>query len=151
LSIREVAALDGMPSESTIWRWAATKPDFQEAYARAKLAQMDRFAEEILEISDNGTNDWMDRQQGEETVRVADHEHIQRSRLRVDARKWLMSKLAPKKYGDRVEQILMGPDGGPIEHRIDVPQKETREEWLARQQLVAPAGAAIGRNSSDVG
>ena len=75
-------------------------------------AQADRFADEIIEIADDATNDWMERRQGEETVRVVNHEHIQRSRLRVDARKWLMAKLAPKKYGDSV--ALTGGGGGPL-------------------------------------
>jgi hypothetical protein len=34
--------------------------------------------------------------------------NIQRSRLRVDARKWAAAKLAPKKYGDRVENDVKG-------------------------------------------
>jgi hypothetical protein len=80
---------------------------------------------------------------------VLDHEHVQRSRLRVDARKWLLSKLLPKQYGDRVE--VTGKDGGPLEHHhIDVPREETREEWLVRQQLEAAARSATGGNSSDV-
>lgn len=63
-------------------------------------------AEEILEIADDGTNDWMMRQ-GENGVAlepIVDHEHISRSKLRVDARKWLMAKMQPKKYGDYVRQ-----------------------------------------------
>ena len=45
---------------------------------------------------------------------------VARSRLRIDARKWLASKLAPKKYGDKIDATLSGPDGGPIqtEHLI---------------------------------
>jgi len=39
---------------------------------------------------------------------------VARSRLRIDARKWLASKLAPKKYGDKIDATLSGPDGGPI-------------------------------------
>ncbi len=45
------------------------------------------------------------------TIRLVDHEHIQRSRLRVDARKWLMSKMAPKKYGEKLQHT--GDGGGP--------------------------------------
>ena len=92
-----------MPDKSTILRWLDAHAEFRDQYARAREAQADHFAEEILEISDDGTNDWMRRQQGEDTVEVANHEHISRSKLRVDARKWLMSKMAPKKYGDKLE------------------------------------------------
>jgi hypothetical protein len=95
-----------------VYRWLAADGGFRDRYVRAREAQADRFADEIIEIADDATNDWMERRQGEETVRVVDHEHIQRSRLRVDARKWLMAKLAPKKYGDSV--ALTGGGGGPL-------------------------------------
>ena|SRR6185312_1458828 len=148
LTLREIATELGCTS-GAISIWCAEDEEFAKQYARAKQAQADRFADELLEIADDGTNDWMLRNQGEETVVVADHEHIQRSRLRVDARKWLMSKMAPKKYGDRAQFEHSGPDGGPIEHRIDAPIKETREEWLART-LGTAAGAATGGDPGDV-
>ena len=58
---------------------------FAERYARARTTQMEAMAEEILAISDD------------------DEAEKQRSKLRVDTRKWLMSKLAPKKYGDKLD------------------------------------------------
>jgi hypothetical protein len=51
---------------------------------------------------------------GGATERVVDQEHIGRSRLRVDARKWLASKLKPKKYGEKLSTELTGADGGPV-------------------------------------
>jgi hypothetical protein len=74
-------------------------------------------ASQILEISDDGPNDFATTEEGNE---VPNHEHIQRSRLRVDSRKWLASKLAPKKYGDKVSTELSGPDGGPIREALIV-------------------------------
>ncbi len=82
-------------------------------YARAKELQAEYLLGEIFEIADDGTNDWMERQRQDGSVAV-DHEHIQRSKLRVDTRKWAMSKMAPKKYGERVAMEHSGPDGGPI-------------------------------------
>lgn len=114
--VRQIAARKGMPTETTIWRWLAAHDDFREQYARAKELQAERFAEEIVEISDDGTNDWVEREgENGHTITVVDHEHIQRSKLRVDARKWLMSKMAPKKYGDKIEHEVTGKDGGPLE------------------------------------
>lgn len=55
-------------------------------------------AEETIEIADNGLNDF---QVDEEGNPVVDHDHIKRSQLRVAARQWYVSKVAPKKYGDR--------------------------------------------------
>jgi hypothetical protein len=69
-----------------------------------------------LKISDDGRNDYTETEDGE----VPNHEHIQRSRLRVDSRKWLASKLVPKKYGDKVSAEVSGPDGGPILEKLTV-------------------------------
>lgn len=55
-------------------------------------------------VSDNSTNDYMDRVDAQGNVtRVPDHENIARARLRVDTRKWVLSKLLPKKYGDKLD------------------------------------------------
>ncbi len=103
-SLREMCRDPAMPLESTVRGWVVDDRDgFAARYGRAREAQMDRWADEIIEIADEDDGDWMDRQQGGETVRVVDHEHVHRSRLRVDARKWLMAKLAPRRYGDKLE------------------------------------------------
>lgn len=104
-------------TSAAIVKWALDDPDgFGKQYAHAMDLRVDAFAEEIIEISDDGTNDWMERQIGDgETITVADHDHISRSKLRVDARKWLMSKMMPKKYGDKQEVAHTGPNGGPLE------------------------------------
>ncbi len=115
LSLREICQSDEMPDKSTVFRWLTANETFRDQYARAREAQMEHWAEEVLEIADDGSNDWMERQrQDGSTETVLDHEHVQRSRLRVDSRKWLMSKLAPKKYGDKVDLTHTGKDGGPI-------------------------------------
>lgn len=146
-SLAEICRRDDMPSESMVYRWLAADLEFRERYARARESQADRYADEIIEIADDGTNDWMERRQGEETITIVDHEHIQRSKLRVDARKWLMAKMSPKKYGDRMTHA--GDAENPVHYRIDAPVKETREEWLARQ-MGSPAGAAVGGDPGDV-
>jgi transposase len=131
-SLRQIAAREGWPDRSTILRWLNKHAEFRDQYARAREMQAEHFADEILEIADDGSNDWIERKRQDGSIEIVlDHEHVQRSRLRVDARKWLLSKLMPKQYGDKVE--VTGKDGGPLEHRIDTPQKETREEWLVRQ------------------
>ena len=65
--------------------------------------QADHFADEIIEIADDASNDWMERERKDgSTEAVLNYEHVQRSRLRIDARKWLMARMAPKKYGDKI-------------------------------------------------
>jgi hypothetical protein len=104
-SIREIAAADDMPAMSTIFRWLAAHEDFREQYVRAKEAQVEFLAEEMLDICDDGSNDWMERtgKDGESLGWVLNGEAVQRSRVRIDTRKWLLSKLAPKKYGDALK------------------------------------------------
>ena len=111
-SLRAIAALDGMPHQDTIMAWLdGSKPAFSEQYARAREAQADKLAEEALQIADDGRSDtYLDAEGNEKT----DNEAIQRSRLRVDTRKWLASKMAPKKYGDKMA-IGGADDLGPVQ------------------------------------
>lgn len=103
MTLREISRKEGMPALSTVFQWLATDKAFSEQYARAKEVQLENMAEEILEIADDATNDWMVRNgTDEESSYSLNGEHVQRARLRVDSRKWLLSKLAPKKYGDKV-------------------------------------------------
>lgn len=88
---------------------------FNDDYARAKEAQMELMEASLLDIADDKSGDVKLSEHG---VKSCDTEFVQRSRLRVDTRKWLMSKLAPKKYGDRVVNEHQGKDGGAIEMKI---------------------------------
>jgi hypothetical protein len=87
-----------MPDARSVFRWLAANEDFRQQYARAREAQADFMAEEILQIADDGRNDTYQTDDGE----FVNHDVIARSRLRVDARKWLAAKMAPKKYGDKI-------------------------------------------------
>jgi hypothetical protein len=75
-------------------------PEFREKYEIARMLQAEFWSHEILEIADDSTGDFIINEHGD---RVVDHENINRARLRVDTRKWLLSKLLPKRYGDRVQ------------------------------------------------
>lgn len=114
-SLREICASDDMPGKSTVFNWLAAHKEFVDQYARAREAQVEHWADEIVEIADDGTNDWIERQNSDgSTYEAVNSDHINRSRLRVDARKWLMSKLAPKKYGDKITQEVTGANGAPL-------------------------------------
>lgn len=120
-SLRAICLDADMPAQSSVFRWLDAQEAFREQYARAREAQADFYAAEIIDISDDGTNDWMERRSeaekgaGVNTGWVLNGEHVQRSRLRVDSRKWYAGKVAPKKYGDKYINEHSGPDGGPIE------------------------------------
>ena len=103
-SLRSICDGAGMPTERAVRFWA-TDPNhpFAPHYARAREAGYHKLADELLEIADDATNDYMMRKRGDEEVEVVDHDHIARSRLRVDTRKWMLSKVLPKVYGDKLE------------------------------------------------
>jgi hypothetical protein len=107
-SMRSVSRDKGMPASCTMFRWLRIHPVFREQYEKAKVESADALVEEIMDIADDGTNDWMENldHNGEKvgTGWKLNGEHIQRSRLRVDARKWAASKLKPKKYGEKIQQ-----------------------------------------------
>lgn len=92
-----------MPACSTVFKWLNEQPAFSEQYARARETQADTIFDEILDIADDGHNDWMLRNFGEEARYVENGEAIRRSVLRIDARKWMAGKLRPKKYGDKLD------------------------------------------------
>lgn len=99
-SVRSICRDDDYPEMKTIFRWLSKHEDFRHLYDKAKEMAMMAMAEEIMDIADDGRNDTYVDEEGRPRV---DTDVIQRSRLRVDTRKWLMSKLAPKKYGDKVD------------------------------------------------
>lgn len=112
-TVRQIAASDHMPEAASIYRTLAADAEFRDQYALAREAQLQRWEDELVEIADDGRNDVLVDDEGNERV---NHEHINRSRLRVDTRKWLMSKRAPKKYGEKLEHS--GPDGGALTVQI---------------------------------
>ena len=111
-SMRTVCKMEDTPAMSTVFKWLRDIPEFTEQYEKAKQESTDAMAEDILDIADDSSNDVSEilRDDGS-TFEKVNAENIQRARLRVDTRKWLMSKMKPKKYGDKIQQELTNPDG----------------------------------------
>lgn len=110
-SLRTALKGDDMPSMSMVFRWLREHKEFREQYARATEERTEAMSEDILDIADDGTNDYMEKENKDGgTYEVLNSEAIQRSRLRVDTRKWLMSKMKPKKYGDKLDMTTNGKD-----------------------------------------
>ena len=107
-SLRTVCKADDMPSLSTVFKWLREIKTFSHQYARAKEESADALLEETMEIADDGSNDWMEKNDEKNPGYDFNGEHFQRSRLRVDVRKWAMSKLKPKKYGEKLDLTTDG-------------------------------------------
>lgn len=111
-SLREICRAEEMPAASTFLLWVSEDAALAEQYARAMQSRADLIFDEILEITDDARNDWMERHGQDDAGYVANGEHIQRARLRVDARKWMLGKMNPKKYGEKLE--LSGDPDRPL-------------------------------------
>ena len=134
-SLRSICRDDSMPHVSTVLRWVASKDhqEFREQYAHAREVGLEQMADEILEIADETAFDTIATKDGYK----ADNEWIQRSKLRVDARKWILSKQLPKKYGDRT--TLAGDPENPLMEPMDDTQRAAK-----LQAILAAAKARKG-------
>jgi len=90
-SLRAICAAVDMPDRKTVMRWQAAHPDFAAKCARARELYADQIFDEMQEVADTGNAD-----------------DVQRAKLRVSTMQWRASKLAPKKYGERVEHEHSG-------------------------------------------
>lgn len=112
-SLRAICRDDSMPSIATVFRWLAGNPSFSEQYAHAREEQAETLADEIVSIADETAV--VANQDGEDVSLALDPTAVARNRLRVEARKWVASKLKPKKYGDKLTQEHTGAGGGAIQ------------------------------------
>ena len=102
--VKDAAKANGLTA-GQVREWTAEDPALAALYARAREDQAHAIAESALAIAD---------------LPAPTSEAVARNRLRVDTRKWLASKIAPRNYGDRVEQVHTGSDGGAIAHTVTV-------------------------------
>ncbi len=94
-SLRSICKTEGFPTEAAVRNWALTDDLFASQYTRARDLGLDAMADQVQEIASS-------------VMEAAD---VPRARLEFDAKRWYLSKLAPKRYGDRIENRLSGPEG----------------------------------------
>jgi hypothetical protein len=94
-SLRSICAAPDMPARNTVFQWLESNIEFQDRYARARMAQADTYADEIVDLADA----------------AEDHN---KARLQIDARKWTAAKLRPSRYSERFLNEHTGKDGAPI-------------------------------------
>jgi hypothetical protein len=150
-TLRQICKTPGMPAASTVCGWASDerRTDFSEQYARARTIGLDAMAEEIIDIADTP-------QIGEKTketedgLEVTTADMIDHRRLRVDSRKWLLSKMRPEKYGDfqPVEAATAGTNVRVIiMNSGDEPPGEAQEKAPPRLE---PPSAGITVSIEDI-
>lgn len=100
---------EGMPKRTTFLNWVSDdRGGLSDTYARARELGLYAMAEETVEIADDSQRDHVEGERGV----VFDSEHVQRSRLRVETRKWMVARLLPHVFGDRV--TVAGDKDAPV-------------------------------------
>ena len=131
-SLRSICSDPEMPCTASVCKWLGIHEEFAEHYARARELQADAIFDEILDIADDGRNDWVEKERDDGTKYEAfNAEHVQRSKLRIDARKWMAGKLRPKKYGEATTVKHADADGEKLP--LDEVAKFTRLAAMADQ------------------
>lgn len=90
---------EDFPGREQVWKWRIMHPEFGEMYTNAKRCQADLLVEQIIEIADDKSKDTIVNEKGEEHC---DKEWVQRTKVRIDTRKWLAAKLLPRIYGENI-------------------------------------------------
>jgi hypothetical protein len=119
-SLRKICQGSEFPGRDTVLGWVFKNPEFAEMYKTARAIQVQGYADEVLDIADDSSGDVNE----DGTV---NHANVQRARLMVDSRKWVLAKMLPKQFGDKVSQEVSGPDGQPL-----IPVDDEIKEKLAR-------------------
>lgn len=141
-SLRKICLDDHMPPRRTVFGWLLNPKleEFKHQYTYAREIQAESFADEMNDIADDASNDYMETVDNETGAIIGyklNGEHINRSRLRIDTRKWIASKLKPKKYGEKVE----------VEHSGGVNLKHSLTDMTDEELAAIATGSSTGTTS----
>jgi hypothetical protein len=132
LTLHQIARELDLGHGGVIVAWAHRHEDFGQQYARAREHQMQLRADELLEIADDSSSDWMEVEtRSGRIVRMLDHEHVKRSEIRIKTRQWLMARYAPKVFGQRL--TLTDAGGGSLK---DLGKQSDEERYAGAVALM---------------
>jgi len=129
-----ICEMDGMPSRSTVSRWAASRPDFAEQCARAREALADYELDRLKRIAEECTE-----------------ENVNSTRVKLNHYQWRVMKIAPRVYGDKAQVELTGANGGPMQVQaltIDARALMPEHREALKQALLAAKQAKEGENDA---
>jgi transposase-like protein len=129
-SVRSATRSTDTVNASTFHEWIAADAELAKQYARATELRAEAIFEDILSIADENHKDVYIDPEGCERV---DKDVVQRARLRVDARRWVLAKMQPKKYGDKLDvtsgdKPLVAPIIGMV-IKNETPQEPQNDEF----------------------
>ena len=114
-SLRSILRRENMPSSRTFFKWIDEDVNKVKQYERSVELRSELLFDEIIEIADKQGEDVGEDEQGN---KVINHNIVQRNRLQIDARKWALSKMLPKKFGDKT--IHSGDEDNPIQTKTTI-------------------------------
>ena len=120
-SVARICEAPDMPGVATIFRWVRDIPDFRDLYVQAREAQAELLLDQALEIVDDSSQDLIYTDDGRIIFNRA---ALQRCKMRVEHRKWIASKLLPRKYGSQPENQAPAPRRDP---RAESPEDDDDE------------------------
>lgn len=145
MSLRAICRMEDMPDLKTVMRWLGKNEQFRQQYASARELQQELNYEDIIEISDNSTDDvgflLSEDSTGVSAKPAIKHSAIARAKLQIDTRKWTMSKMAAKKYGDK--QVIAGDPEAPLQHNV------TGKVDMGAELIASTIERMIGKNEKN--
>jgi hypothetical protein len=114
---------EGYPSRWGFYQWKAENAEYEKQYEEAVKLRIDRYVEETAAIADDGTNDWVLRNDPTNPGYNLNGEHVQRSKIRISTRQWLAEKMWPRKYGQKVA-VGGSDDMPPIKSSVAIGNPE---------------------------
>lgn len=114
-SLRSILRREDMPSSRTFFKWIDEDKEKVKQYERSLELRSEILFDEIIEIADKQSEDVGEDENGN---KVINHNIVQRNRLQIDARKWALSKMFPKKFGDKT--IHSGDADNPIQTTFSI-------------------------------
>lgn len=137
-TLSSICRTPGMPTRQTVHMWRMRMPAFDDLYRRAREIGMESMGDDALMIADDDTLDVL-------PDGSPNSANVQRSRLMVDTRKFLMAKLAPKVYGDKVEH----QHTGTVEHAVTLSDRERMRRLATFLAMDAREGVTIEGQAGD--
>lgn len=92
-SLNSISKDKDMPTKSTIYDWLSNNDEFSDKYRKATEQREDFHFEEMMEIADKA---------------LPESAEVAKAKLQIDTRKWVLSRMNPKKYGDKQQMEHSG-------------------------------------------
>lgn len=138
ITVAELCRKHGI-GRATFYDWLTEDQELAGRFARAREVGFDAIAEEAIEIAEDGSNDWIERRREDGSIdEVLNHEHVQRSKLRIETRLKLLAKWDPKRYGEK--QLIGSDPENPLPSPIGLDASKLSTEAL--REILAARGAS---------